>query len=57
MMPLPDYHLRFTFGYQIRFRSILSGIKLFKNIETICSIFGRVKIFEMGSCRASGRKS
>ena len=27
MMLIPDYHLPFTFGYRIRFRSVLSGVK------------------------------
>ena len=27
MMFIPDYHLQFTFGYQIRFRAVSSGIE------------------------------
>ena len=32
MMFIPDYHLQFTFEYQIRFQSVSSGIKTLKNI-------------------------
>ena len=27
MMLIPDHHLQFTFGYQIRFRAVSTGIK------------------------------
>ena len=52
MMLMPDYHLQFTFGYQIRFRSDSSGIKMVQKHRS-----GRVRIFETDSGRSSGRKS
>ena len=47
----PDYHLQFTFGYQIHFRAVSSGDK---NVQKHRVVF---RIFETGSGRASGRKS
>ena len=32
MMLIPDYHLQFTFGCQIHFRPVSSGIKNVQNI-------------------------
>ena len=34
-MLIPDYHLQYTFGYQIRFRSISSGIKNFPKYRVV----------------------
>ena len=45
MMLIPDYHLQFTFGYQIRFRPVSSGIK---NVQNYRVVFGFLK-------RASGQ--
>ena len=40
MMLIPDYHLQFTFGYQIRFRAVLSGIK---NVQKYQAVLGFLK--------------
>ena len=40
MMPIPDYHLHFTFGYQIRFRSASSGIE---NVQKYRVVLGFLK--------------
>ena len=40
MILTPDYHLQFTFGYQIRFRSVLSGIK---NVQKYRVVLGVLK--------------
>ena len=37
---VPDYHLKFTFGYQIRFRSVSSGIK---NVQKYRIVLGFLK--------------
>ena len=39
-MLIPDYHLRFTFGYQIRFQSVSSGIK---NVQKFRVLLGFLK--------------
>ena len=40
MMLIPEYHLQFTFGYQIRFRSVSSGIK---NVQKYRVVLGFMK--------------
>ena len=39
-MLIPDYHLQFTFGYQIRFRAVSSGIK---NVQKYRVVLGFLK--------------
>ena len=39
-MLLPDYHLQFTFGYQIRYRSVSSGIY---NVQKYRVVLGFLK--------------
>ena len=41
MMLIPDYHLQFTFGCQIRFRSISSGIKNFQTYRVVLGFLKR----------------
>ena len=38
---LPDYHSQFTFGYQIRFRSISSGIKNVQKYRVVLGVLER----------------
>ena len=40
MMLIPDYHLQSTFGYQIRFRAVSSGIK---NVQKYRAVLGFLK--------------
>ena len=40
MMLIPDYHLQVTFGYQIRFRAVSSGIK---NVQKYRAVLGFLK--------------
>ena len=40
MMLIADYHLQFTFGYQIRFRAVSSGIK---NVQKYRVVLGSLK--------------
>ena len=40
MTLIPDYHLQFTFGYQIRFRVVSSGIK---NVQKYRAVIGFLK--------------
>ena len=40
MMLIPDYHLQYTFGYEIRFRSVSSGIK---NVQKYRVVLGFLK--------------
>ena len=39
-MLIPNYHLQFTFGYQIRFRTVSSGIK---NVQKYQAVLGFLK--------------
>ena len=41
MMLIPDYHLQFTFGCQIRFRSISSDIKNFQTYRVVLGFLKR----------------
>ena len=45
MMLIPDYHLQFTFGYQVRFRSASSGIK---NVQKYRFMLGFLKRARVG---------
>ena len=41
MMLIPDYHLQFTFGYQIRFQSVSSGVKNVQNYRVVLGFLKR----------------
>ena len=43
MMLKPDYHLQFTFGYQIRFRSVSSGNKNVQKYRVVLGFFKRAR--------------
>ena len=43
MMIVPDYHLQFTFGYQIRFRSVSSGIKNVQKYRVVLGLLKRAR--------------
>ena len=45
MMLIPDYHLQFTFGYQIRFRSASLGIE---NVPKYRIVLGYLKRAQAG---------
>ena len=40
MMRIPEYHLQFISGYQIRFRAVSSGIK---NVQKYWVVLGFLK--------------
>ena len=43
MMLIPDYHLQFTFGYQIRFRVVSSGIKNVQKYRVVLGVLKRAR--------------
>ena len=43
MMFIPVYHLQFTFGYQIRSRSVSSGIKNIQIYRVVLGILKRAR--------------
>ena len=45
MRLIPDYHLEFTFGYQIRFRSVPSGIENVQNYRVVLVFLKRARIW------------
>ena len=44
MMLIPDYHLQFTFGYQIRFRSVSLGIKNVQKYRVVLGFLKRARV-------------
>ena len=42
-MLIHDYHLQFTFGYQIRFRSVPSGVKNIQNYRVVVGFLKRAR--------------
>ena len=44
MMLLHDYHLPFTFGYQIRFRAVSSDIKNVQNYRVVLGFLKRARV-------------
>ena len=43
MIPLPDYNLQFTFGYQIRFRAVSSGIEIVLKERDVLGFFKQAR--------------
>ena len=43
MMLIPDYHLQFSFGHQIRFRAVSSGIKNVQNYRVVLGSLKRAR--------------
>ena len=43
MILIPDYHLPFTFGYQIRLRLVSSGIKNFQKYRVVLGFLKRAR--------------
>ena len=43
MMLIPDYHLQFTLGYQIRFRPVSSGTKNVQKYRAVLEFLKRAR--------------
>ena len=43
MILVPNYHLQFTFGYQIRFRAISSGIENVQKYRVVVGFLKRAR--------------
>ena len=44
MMLIADYHLQFSFGYQIRFRAFSSGIENVQKYRVVLGFLKRARV-------------